>query len=105
MGVRHEPLKRAHGIAALQACRRGSVADGLGLKLQLVPTDWANWPLATQSGDVDVTISNVTVTEERKQLFDFSSYRVDTLAFLAAADSKSRVARGNLTPGLPQNGA
>src|SRR3954453_14025217 len=63
------------------------VADALGLKLQLVPTAWENWPLATQSGDVDVTISNVTVTEERKQLFDFSSYRVDNLGFLAKAGS------------------
>jgi polar amino acid transport system substrate-binding protein len=63
------------------------VADALDLKLELVPTDWSNWPLATQSGDVDATISNVTVTEERKQLFDFSSYRVDELGFLAQADS------------------
>lgn len=63
------------------------VADGLGLELELVPTDWSNWPLATQSGEVDATISNVTVTEERKQLFDFSSYRVDELGFLANADS------------------
>jgi polar amino acid transport system substrate-binding protein len=63
------------------------VADGLGLELELVPTDWANWPLSTQSGDVDVTVSNVTVTEERKQLFDFSSYRVDNLGFLAKAGS------------------
>jgi polar amino acid transport system substrate-binding protein len=63
------------------------VADALGLELELVSTAWENWPLATQSGEVDVTISNVTVTEERKQLFDFSSYRVDTLGFLAAADS------------------
>jgi polar amino acid transport system substrate-binding protein len=63
------------------------VADALDLHLELVPTDWANWPLATQSGDVDATISNVTVTEERKDLFDFSSYRVDNLGFLANADS------------------
>jgi polar amino acid transport system substrate-binding protein len=63
------------------------VADALDLELELVPTDWSNWPLATQSGDVDATISNVTVTEERKQLFDFSSYRVDELGFLAQADS------------------
>jgi polar amino acid transport system substrate-binding protein len=67
------------------------VADALGLKLELVPTDWANWPLATQSGDVDVTISNVTVTEERKKLFDFSSYRVDDLGFLAQAGSTLKV--------------
>jgi polar amino acid transport system substrate-binding protein len=63
------------------------VADGLGVDLELVTTDWSNWPLATQSGSVDVTIANVTVTEERKELFDFSSYRVDELGFLANADS------------------
>ena len=63
------------------------VADALGLDLELVVNDWSNWPLATQSGEVDATISNVTVTEERKQLFDFSSYRVDELGFLAQADS------------------
>jgi polar amino acid transport system substrate-binding protein len=69
------------------------IADGLGLDLELVPTDWANWPLATRSGDVDATISNVTVTEERKQLFDFSSYRVDNLGFLAAAGSKLAITK------------
>jgi polar amino acid transport system substrate-binding protein len=63
------------------------VADALDLDLDLVTTDWSNWPLATQSGSVDVTIANVTVTEERKQLFDFSSYRVDNLGFLAQAGS------------------
>ena len=63
------------------------IADALDLDLELVPTAWENWPLATQSGEVDATISNVTVTEERKQLFDFSSYRVDELGFLAAAGS------------------
>jgi polar amino acid transport system substrate-binding protein len=63
------------------------VADALDLDLELVTTDWSNWPLATRSGSVDVTIANVTVTEERKQLFDFSSYRVDELGFLARAGS------------------
>jgi len=63
------------------------VADALGLDLELVVNDWSNWPLATQSGEVDATISNVTVTEERKQLFDFSSYRVDQLGWLVPADS------------------
>jgi polar amino acid transport system substrate-binding protein len=76
------------------------VADALGLKLELVPTAWENWPLATQSGDVDVTISNVTVTEERKQLFDFSSYRVDTLGFLAAAGSKLKIEKPEDVAGL-----
>ncbi|MBB3083750.1 transporter substrate-binding domain-containing protein [Geodermatophilus sabuli] len=67
------------------------VADALDLELELVVNDWSNWPLATQSGEVDATISNVTVTEERKQLFDFSSYRVDQLGWLVAADSDLRI--------------
>jgi polar amino acid transport system substrate-binding protein len=76
------------------------IADALGLKLEIVPTAWENWPLATQSGDVDVTISNVTVTEERKQLFDFSSYRVDTLGFLATAGSKLKITKPEDVAGL-----
>ncbi|MGY1624558.1 ABC transporter substrate-binding protein [Geodermatophilus sp. SYSU D00965] len=67
------------------------VADALDLDLELVVNDWSNWPLATRSGEVDATISNVTVTEERKQLFDFSSYRVDQLGWLVRADSDLQV--------------
>ena len=76
------------------------VADALGLELQLVPTSWENWPLATQSGQVEATISNVTVTEERKELFDFSSYRVDNLGFLAQAGSKLRITEPEDVAGL-----
>jgi polar amino acid transport system substrate-binding protein len=76
------------------------VADALDLRLEVVPTAWENWPLATRSGEVDATISNVTVTEERKQLFDFSSYRVDTLGFLATAGSKLRIEKPEDAAGL-----
>jgi polar amino acid transport system substrate-binding protein len=76
------------------------VADSLGLELELVPTAWENWPLATRSGEVDATISNVTVTEERKQLFDFSSYRVDNLGFLAQSGSDVVVAEPADVAGL-----
>ncbi|KAB0677509.1 ABC transporter substrate-binding protein [Aureimonas leprariae] len=51
------------------------VADSLGLKLDLVPVAWADWPLGLTSGKYDAVISNVGVTEERKLKFDFSSYR------------------------------
>ncbi|KQS68470.1 transporter substrate-binding domain-containing protein [Modestobacter sp. Leaf380] len=62
-------------------------ADALGLELELVVVDWSNWPLAVQSGEVDAVVSNVTVTEERKQLYDFATYRVDQLGWLVGADS------------------
>jgi polar amino acid transport system substrate-binding protein len=76
------------------------VADALGLDLELVVNDWSNWPLATQSGEVDATISNVTVTEERKQLFDFSSYRVDQLGWLVPADDDRQITEAADIAGL-----
>ncbi|MDF3833646.1 ABC transporter substrate-binding protein [Cupriavidus basilensis] len=64
------------------------VSDSLGRKLELVPVAWADWPLALASGKFDAVISNVTVTEERKAKFDFSSYRKDQLGFYAKSDSR-----------------
>ncbi len=63
------------------------IADSLGLKLKLVPTSWADWPLALQSGKVDAVISNVGVTEERKEKFDFSTYRQGLHGFFVHRDS------------------
>lgn len=63
------------------------IGDALGKEIQIEVKAWADWPLALQSGDVDATISNVTVTEERKDLYDFSSYRVDQLGWLVKADN------------------
>lgn len=64
------------------------IADSLGKKLELVPVAWADWPLALQSGKFDAVISNVTVTEERKAKFDFSTYRKDQLGFYVKSDSR-----------------
>ncbi|UOQ90485.1 ABC transporter substrate-binding protein [Agromyces endophyticus] len=63
------------------------IADGLGLEYHPVAVDWADWPLGVQSGKYDLVASNVTVTEERKELFDFASYRQDLLGFYVQADS------------------
>lgn len=63
------------------------IAEALGKKLELVPVAWADWPLGVTSGKYDVVISNVTVTEERKEKFDFSSYRQDVLGFYVRTDS------------------
>lgn len=62
------------------------VADGLGLEYAPENVAWADWPLGVESGKYDVVISNVTVTEERKDLFDFATHRNDVLAFSVAHD-------------------
>ncbi|MBD7994751.1 ABC transporter substrate-binding protein [Arthrobacter sp. Sa2CUA1] len=64
-----------------------ALADSLGLEADVVPVAWADWPLGVESGKYEAVISNVTVTEERKQKFDFASYRNDLLGFYAKADS------------------
>lgn len=63
------------------------LADSLGLELNIVSVAWADWPLGVSSGKYDAVISNVTVTEERKEKFDFSTYRRDVLGFYVKGDS------------------
>lgn len=64
------------------------VADGLGLEYQPQNVAWADWPLGVESGKYDVVLANVTVTEERKDLFDFAIYRDDIVSFAVQADSE-----------------
>lgn len=64
------------------------IAESLGLELQVLPVAWADWPLALASGKIDAVISNVGVTEERKEKFDFSTYRQGLHGFFVHQDSK-----------------
>ncbi|MEV4630351.1 ABC transporter substrate-binding protein [Micromonospora sp. NPDC049523] len=64
------------------------VADVLGLELDLQPTSWENLFLVVRSGQNDVGFSNITVTEERKDIYDFATYRVDSLGWEVKADGK-----------------
>lgn len=83
------------------------IADALGLKLELLPIAWADWPLGLSSGKYDAVISNVGVTEQRKEKYDFSTYRLGLHGFyenlfrlaedLATVDV---LARGRLQVGL-----
>ncbi|MEV0250586.1 ABC transporter substrate-binding protein [Nocardia sp. NPDC050712] len=57
-----------------------AIADVLGLKLEVRVADWAQNFVKVDSGEVDAFISNVTVTEERKEKYDFATYRTDTVA-------------------------
>jgi len=63
------------------------IAEALGLEPNLVAVAWADWPLGVTSGKYDAVISNVTVTEERKERLDFSTYRQDVLGFYVRSDS------------------
>ncbi|WP_371779310.1 ABC transporter substrate-binding protein [Streptosporangium subroseum] len=63
------------------------IADVLGLTVKAEVTSWENLFLATKSGKYDAVLNNVTVTEERKDIYDFATYRVDQLAWQVGANS------------------
>ena len=63
------------------------IANVLGLEVEPTAADWAQNFVRIDSGAADVFISNVTVTEERKEKYDFSTYRLDNLAFEVKKDS------------------
>ncbi|MFD3535547.1 ABC transporter substrate-binding protein [Streptomyces sp. NPDC058664] len=63
------------------------VADALGLKPEFHPVAWENLFVGLDSGKYDGVFSNVTVTEERKDKYDFATYRLDDLAFEAKKGS------------------
>jgi polar amino acid transport system substrate-binding protein len=69
------------------------IAGVLGLEAQLEATSWENLFISLDSGAYSVGLSNITVTEERKEKYDFATYRLDTLAFEAKKGGTWRVAK------------
>ncbi|MET1074555.1 MAG: ABC transporter substrate-binding protein [Umezawaea sp.] len=59
------------------------VAQVLGLEPQLEVSSWENLFVGLDSGAYQLGLSNITVTEARKEKYDFATYRLDTLAFEA----------------------
>jgi polar amino acid transport system substrate-binding protein len=60
-----------------------AVAGILGLRPELQNTSWENLFVGLDSGKYQLGASNITVTEERKEKYDFATYRLDNLAFEA----------------------
>ncbi len=63
------------------------VGEVLGIEVEIVPIAWIDWPLGLTAGKYDAVISNVGVTEERKEKYDFSTYRKGVHGFYVKADS------------------
>ncbi|KQV23750.1 MULTISPECIES: ABC transporter substrate-binding protein [unclassified Kitasatospora] len=59
------------------------VGNVLGLKVELNPVSWENIFVGLDSDKYDVGFSNITVTEARKEKYDFATYRLDILGFEA----------------------
>ncbi|MFI8438793.1 ABC transporter substrate-binding protein [Streptomyces sp. NPDC079020] len=67
------------------------IADTLGLEPQFDEVSWENLFVGLDSSKFDAVLSNVTVTEERKEKYDFATYRLDNIAFEAKKGSGWKV--------------
>ncbi|WP_030057555.1 MULTISPECIES: ABC transporter substrate-binding protein [Streptomyces] len=67
------------------------VGNVLGLKVEFTPVSWENIFVGLDSGKYDVGFSNITVTEARKEKYDFATYRLDILGFEAKKGSGLKV--------------
>lgn len=66
------------------------VADRLGVRPQFVPLEWSAVLPAVASGKVDVAISQVVITPERKRTFDFSTpYTYSSFQLIVRANERA----------------
>ncbi|MET8992594.1 ABC transporter substrate-binding protein [Nonomuraea wenchangensis] len=70
------------------------VADVLGLEFTPQSSSWENLFLAAKSSKYEAVFSNVTVTEERKDTYDFATYRIDQLAWQVPDNSPIKAIKG-----------
>lgn len=57
------------------------IADVLGLEYRPDVSSWENVFVGLDSGRLDLALSNITVTEERKDKYDFATYRKNLMSF------------------------
>ncbi|MFC9682610.1 ABC transporter substrate-binding protein [Streptomyces sp. NPDC056948] len=67
------------------------VANVLGLKPHINTVSWENIFVGLDSAKYDAGLSNITVTEERKEKYDFAPYREDNLGFAARKGSGLKI--------------
>ena len=82
----------AYGYDVMMAKK---IADALGMKLEIVKSDWDSLVPAVQSGKVDCVIAGQSITAKRLESVDFSEpYYYATVVALTKSDSKYAQAKG-----------
>ena len=66
-----------------------AIAEKRGLKLRIVNTPFTSIFASLNNGDVDLVISGVTITEKRKQSFDFSAPYFEARQLIAVPENST----------------
>ncbi len=84
--------EKTHNIVGYDIDFAKAIADKIGVKLELVPTNPANRIPLLQSGKVDLIVADITITPERAKVVDFSTpYFVTGQQFLVPADASDKL--------------
>jgi len=77
-----------------------ALAAELGRPLKVVPMEYSALPTSLKTGKIDLVISSMTATDERRKSLDFSDpYAFTSLALLVARDSSVQSIDDLKTPG------
>ena len=84
--------EKSHDIVGYDIDFAKAIADKIGVKLELVPTNPANRIPLLQSGKVDLIVADITITPERAKVVDFSTpYFVTGQQFLVPSDGSDKL--------------
>lgn len=65
-----------------------AIGEKLGMQIQFVETEWDSMFEAMEAGNFDVAMNQITITDERKELYDFSTpYIYSKPILIVAADN------------------
>ncbi|MDR2864388.1 MAG: transporter substrate-binding domain-containing protein [Spirochaetaceae bacterium] len=76
------------------------IADDIGVKLRVVNGEFDAFPLALQNTQVDMGISGITITEDRKEALDFSIPYADLVQYIVKSISNTDIKNLNSLAGL-----
>lgn len=82
------PIKGSKEFAAgydVEIAKR--IADGLGMELEIIKTDWDGLVPSLQSGAIDLVIAGMSPMPERKEVIDFTdNYYISDYVIVVKAD-------------------
>lgn len=80
-----------HEIDGFDADIAKEVSKRIGVKAEFVPTEWSGMIEGLQKGKFDVVISQMTITDERKNAMDFSQPYMDNPVNIIVRDDNNTI--------------
>jgi cystine transport system substrate-binding protein len=83
-------LNATHQVDGFDADIAKEVAKRLGMQVKFVPTEWSGMVEGLLKGKFDAVISQMTITDDRKKVMDFSQpYMKNPVNVIVRADNTS----------------